>query len=92
MQSRQNALFQTGSVQPIVDFSVLSAVLVITNFEAIDINTLLPCGSIMLIYLPYGLSFILALMLQHIVLSRYTILSGIPNLVILLIIQLCLPH
>lgn len=42
MQSRQNALFQTGSVQPIVDFSVLSAVLVITNFEAVDINPLVP--------------------------------------------------
>jgi rod shape-determining protein MreC len=42
MQSRQNALFQTGSVQPIVDFSVLSAVLVITNFDAVDITPLLP--------------------------------------------------
>lgn len=42
MQSRQNALFQTGSVQPIVDFSVLSAVLVITNFEAVDITPLVP--------------------------------------------------
>jgi len=42
MQSRQNALFQTGSVQPIVDFSVLSAVLVFTNFEAVDINPLVP--------------------------------------------------
>ena len=42
MQSNQNALFQTGSVQPIVDFSVLSAVLVITNFEAVDIAPLVP--------------------------------------------------
>jgi rod shape-determining protein MreC len=42
MQTRQNALFQTGSVQPIVDFSVLSAVLVITNFEAVDITPLIP--------------------------------------------------
>lgn len=42
MQSRQNALFQTGSVQPIVDFSVLSAVLVITNFKAVDITPLVP--------------------------------------------------
>lgn len=42
MQSRQNALFQTGSVQPIVDFSTLSAVLVITNFEAVDITPLVP--------------------------------------------------
>ncbi len=42
MESHQNALFQTGSVQPIVDFSVLSAVLVITNFEAVDITPLVP--------------------------------------------------
>ncbi len=42
MQSRQNALFQTGSVQPIVDFSSLSAVLVITNFKAVDITPLVP--------------------------------------------------
>jgi rod shape-determining protein MreC len=42
MQSRQNALFQTGSVQPIVDFSVLGAVLVITNFDAVNISPLVP--------------------------------------------------
>ncbi len=42
LQSRQNALFQTGSVQPIVDFSSLSAVLVITNFKAVDITPLVP--------------------------------------------------
>ena len=42
MQSRQNALFQTGSVQPIVDFSTLGAVLVITNFAAVDITPLVP--------------------------------------------------
>lgn len=42
LQSRQNALFQTGSVQPIVDFSNLSAVLVITNFKAVDITPLVP--------------------------------------------------
>jgi len=42
MQSKQNVLFQTGSVQPVVDFSTLSAVLVITNFEAVDISPLVP--------------------------------------------------
>ena len=42
MQSQKNSLFQTGSVQSIVDFSSLSAVLVITNFEAIDISPLVP--------------------------------------------------
>jgi len=42
MQSQKNSLFQTGSVQSIVDFSSLSAVLVITNFEAVDISPLIP--------------------------------------------------
>ena len=42
MQSRENAMFQTGSVQPMVDFATLSAVLVVTNFNQVDINPLLP--------------------------------------------------
>lgn len=42
MQSKQNVLFQTGSIQPVVDFSTLSAVLVITNFDAVDISPLVP--------------------------------------------------
>lgn len=42
MQSKQNVLFQTGSVQPVVDFSNLSAVLVITNFNSVDISPLVP--------------------------------------------------
>ena len=42
MQSQQNRLFQSGSVQSIVDFSTLSAVLIITNFEAVDITPLVP--------------------------------------------------
>lgn len=42
MQSRENVLFQTGSVQPVVDFSSLSAVLVITNFDSINISPLIP--------------------------------------------------
>jgi len=42
MQSQPNSLFQSGSVQSIVDFSGLSAVLVITNFEAVDIAPLIP--------------------------------------------------
>jgi len=44
----------------------------------------------MLIYLAYVMSFILAMMLQYSVFSRWTILSGSPNLVLLLIIALCL--
>jgi len=42
MQSQKNSLFQSGSVQSIVDFSSLSAVLIITNFEAVDISPLIP--------------------------------------------------
>ncbi len=42
MQSQQNRLFLSGSVQSIVDFSSLSAVLIITNFEAVDITPLVP--------------------------------------------------
>jgi len=41
-QSRENALFQTASVQPIVDFSSINAVLVVSNFEAVDISPLIP--------------------------------------------------
>lgn len=42
MQSKQNVLFQTGSIQPVVDFTNLSAVLVITNFDSVDISPLVP--------------------------------------------------
>jgi rod shape-determining protein MreC len=41
-QRRNNALFQTATVQPIVDFSSINAVLVITNFEAVDFSPLIP--------------------------------------------------
>ncbi len=41
-QQRDNALFQTASVQPIVDFSSINAVLVVNNFEAVDISPLIP--------------------------------------------------
>lgn len=36
------ALFQTATIQPSVDFSRLQAVLVITNFQAVDIEPLIP--------------------------------------------------
>ncbi len=42
MQSKLNVLFQTGSIQPVVDFANLSAVLVITNFDAVNISPLVP--------------------------------------------------
>ncbi len=41
-QRRENALFQTATVQPIVDFESLNAVLVVYNFSAVDISPLVP--------------------------------------------------
>ena len=41
-QRRENALFQTAAVQPIVEFSTINAVLVISNFQAVDISPLIP--------------------------------------------------
>lgn len=41
-QRRENALFQTASVQPIVDFTSINAVLVVNNFAAVDISPLIP--------------------------------------------------
>jgi len=38
----ENALFQSAAVQPSVDFSRLKAVLVITNFQAVNIEPLIP--------------------------------------------------
>jgi rod shape-determining protein MreC len=37
----QNGLFQTATIQPMVDFVSLKAVLIITNFESIDISPLI---------------------------------------------------
>jgi len=39
---KENELFQIASVQPIVNFSTLRAVLIITNFKSIDISPLIP--------------------------------------------------
>ena len=41
-QRDANELFQTASVQPVVPFETISAVLVVTNFDAIDITPLIP--------------------------------------------------
>ncbi|PKN87388.1 MAG: rod shape-determining protein MreC [Chloroflexi bacterium HGW-Chloroflexi-8] len=38
----ENDLYQTATVQPVVDFSQLQAVLIITNFKPVDITPLLP--------------------------------------------------
>lgn len=42
MHSKQNTLFQSGSVQPVVDFAHVSAVMVISNFNQVDIAPLVP--------------------------------------------------
>lgn len=41
-QNRDNALFQKASIQPIVDFKSINAVLVVINFEAVNISPLIP--------------------------------------------------
>ncbi|MCJ7518144.1 MAG: rod shape-determining protein MreC [Anaerolineaceae bacterium] len=41
----ENQLFQTAIVQPVVDFTALRAVLVITNFNTININPLIPTAA-----------------------------------------------
>jgi rod shape-determining protein MreC len=42
VHQKQNDLFQTASVQPVVDFSALKIVLIITNFKPVDITPLVP--------------------------------------------------
>jgi rod shape-determining protein MreC len=42
VRRRETDLFQTASVQPVVDFRNLGAVLVISNFRPVDINPLIP--------------------------------------------------
>jgi rod shape-determining protein MreC len=42
IRKESNDLFQTGSIQTVVDFSNLSVVLVITNFRPLDITPLIP--------------------------------------------------
>lgn len=39
---KENELFQTASVQPVVNFATLRAVLIITNFKEINISPLIP--------------------------------------------------
>jgi rod shape-determining protein MreC len=42
IRSRDQDLFQSGTIQPVVDFNKLEIVLVITNFKPIEINPLIP--------------------------------------------------
>jgi rod shape-determining protein MreC len=45
IKNEASALFQTASVQPAVDFSQLEIVLIITNFQPVDISPLVPSPS-----------------------------------------------
>jgi rod shape-determining protein MreC len=45
VKNEASALFQTASVQPAVDFSQLDIVLIITNFQPVDISPLIPTPS-----------------------------------------------
>jgi rod shape-determining protein MreC len=45
VRSEPFALFQSASVQPVVDFSQLEIVLIITNFQPVDISPLVPSPS-----------------------------------------------
>ena len=42
VRKRETDLFQSASVQPVVDFSALQILLVITNFTPVDIAPLIP--------------------------------------------------
>jgi rod shape-determining protein MreC len=42
VEKTENELFQTASIQPVIDFTALRAVLVITNFKTINIQPLIP--------------------------------------------------
>ncbi len=45
VKNEASALFQTASIQPAVDFSQLQIVLIITNFQPVDISPLIPSSS-----------------------------------------------
>jgi rod shape-determining protein MreC len=45
VRNAASALFQTASVQPSVDFSQLDIVLIITNFQPVDISPLIPSSN-----------------------------------------------
>ena len=41
-QTQESTLFQSATVQPVVDFVNLRAVLIITNFKPVDYSPLIP--------------------------------------------------
>ncbi len=45
VRNEASSLFQTASIQPAVDFSQLEIVLIITNFQPVDISPLIPSST-----------------------------------------------
>jgi rod shape-determining protein MreC len=45
VRSQVNELFQSATVQPVVDFTTLQAVLVVTDFKQVDVSPLIPTSS-----------------------------------------------
>lgn len=45
IRRQTNELFQTATIQPVVDFNALQAVLIITDFQPVDISPLVPTTS-----------------------------------------------
>ena len=91
VRKQETALFQSASVQPVVDFTSLRAVLVVTNFKPVDLAPLINrlgrhkrkyCASLLL-SLPI-LAFVL--MLQTIIVSTLPLLSGYADLVLLVLV------
>ncbi len=46
VKSEASELFQTASIQPAVDFSQLEIILIITNFQPVDISPLIPSSTV----------------------------------------------
>jgi rod shape-determining protein MreC len=45
IKNEASELFQTASIQPAADFSQLEIVLIITNFQPVDISPLIPSST-----------------------------------------------
>jgi rod shape-determining protein MreC len=42
VRKRENDLYQTATIQPVVDFSRIQAVMIIKSFKPIDLTSLVP--------------------------------------------------
>jgi len=90
VRSEAFALFQSASIQPAVDFSQLEIVLIITNFQPVDISPLIrnkqfPEVNKMRNIIGIILFGILAI-LQSTIVSRMLLLQGTADLILLFIV------